>query len=139
PQGKRVPMRHVAVVAGFLLLVASLSGCGDGKQNVSGTVTLDGTPLETGTIAFVKTEGGAVREGGTIKNGEFSARVPNGHYKVEIAATKVGAKVKRKYMDKEEEIEQNIDLVPEKYNTKSELSADVKGATPGLKFDLKSK
>jgi hypothetical protein len=126
------------IVQCVLLLGLSLAvtGCGGSMRDVSGTVTFDGAPVPEGHIAFVPEKGGA-GGGGTITDGQYTARVPAGKSKVQITASKkmklppgqVGM-----YGDKEE-VRQ---YVPEKYNTQTELTADVSSPGP-VNFDLKSK
>ena len=76
-----------------VLLLAVVAGCGPsnplGRQTVSGKVTLDGAPLDQGTIAFspVSTTEG-VSSGMVIKDGEYSIPtvrgLPPGKYLVRI-------------------------------------------------------
>ena len=68
-------MRTVACA----LLLLALVGCSsDGRMAVSGTVTLDGKPLESGAITFLPAPGSEGHSaGGQITNGEF--RLPADH------------------------------------------------------------
>ena len=61
------------------MLLLAIVGCSsDGRLTVSGTVTLDGKPLESGTISFQPAPGEAGHSaGGRIENGEF--RLPAEH------------------------------------------------------------
>jgi hypothetical protein len=104
---------------------------------VKGTVTLDGQPLENGTIRLAPAEGRTSSSGGIIKNGQFTAEAAVGKYRVEISATKLagGGPVDRH----SSAVETVIQLIPEKYNTKSELTLDVKAGVNEPVFDLKSK
>ena len=66
-----------------LLLLAALpvAGCtrGNGRQTVSGTVALDGKPLDSGSINFRPVGGTAGNgSGGTIKDGEFKIAAAKG-------------------------------------------------------------
>ena len=58
----------LAVVAGWVLLIA---GCGPSMLTVEGTVTWDGTPVETGTISFLPADGKGPSFGGELKNGSY--------------------------------------------------------------------
>jgi hypothetical protein len=119
--------------------LTSLSSCGDGKSSVSGTVTFDGQPVASGTIAFVKTEGDLVREGAVIQNGEFQAALPPGKYKIELNAQKVVEKRKQKGFDgKEEEVEVTDELFPPRYNEKTEVIEEIKPGSNTLKLDARS-
>jgi hypothetical protein len=59
-------------------LASALSGCGDGPALVpaSGTVTLDGKPLEGATLSFVPVPGNSVGTPGTDVTG------PDGNFKM---------------------------------------------------------
>jgi hypothetical protein len=125
-------------VVGLLMLVTFL-GCSDGKSVVTGTVTMDGQPVASGAITFIKTEGELVREGAVIQDGNFRASVPPGTYKLELSGQKVVGKRKQKGFDgKDEEVELTEELFPEQYNTKSELTEVIKPGKSTMKLDLKS-
>jgi len=55
---------HCAVLS---LVAILLAGCGGKPSQVSGTVTLDGKPLERGTVGFTPANGG-MRASGVIEN-----------------------------------------------------------------------
>ena len=133
-------MFRIAVYTLGLFVCAVLTGCGDGKSNVTGTVTFDGQPVKSGSITFVKSEGGQVREGAVIKDGSFETSVPPGKYKIEITAQKVTSTRTQKGFDgKDEVIELTAEMIPEWYNKKTELTEEIKSGATTLKFDLKSK
>lgn len=77
------------------LLLAVVFGCGQGnplgRQAVNGQVTLDGAPLDQGTVSFSPESKGSVGGGATVKNGEFSIPaaqgLPPGKYVVRINST----------------------------------------------------
>lgn len=68
-----------AVLAAALLCV--VVGCGESGSDVrvSGSVTVDGKPIETGTISFVAEDGVAPTGGGPIKDGRYEAIVQPGN------------------------------------------------------------
>ena len=85
-------------IAASLLVSWGVMGCGGGddgldRQPVTGTVTLDGTPLETGTIRFLPESAEAATETSTtIDAGAYAfdkatGPVP-GTYKVSISSVK---------------------------------------------------
>ena len=82
----------------WLLAVCHVSmaahGCSSdsGKGTVSGTVTLDGQPLQSGLIRFVPVDGQTPTAEATITDGEFSVEVPVGEKRVSISAPKVVGK-----------------------------------------------
>jgi hypothetical protein len=123
----------------IVLAALSLAGCGDGKGSVSGTVTLDGTPVADGAVTFVK-EGEAVREGAVIKAGAFVAKMPPGKYRIELTGRKVVSKRVQKGFDgKDEEVEVTDELFPDRYNVKSELVKDIPAGHTTLELKLDSK
>jgi hypothetical protein len=72
-------MSRRIVLVGLVLLSATWIGCGpsDNREAVSGTVTLDGKPLDQGTIEFVPTAEG-VLSGGVISSGKFDVPANKG-------------------------------------------------------------
>ena len=123
----------------FAIATLLTMGCGRTSTvgEVKGTVTLDGQPLEDGAIRFAPADGRTSSAGGIIKNGQFASEVALGKYRVEISATKVagGAAANRH----SGEVEKVIQLIPARYNTKSELTLEVKGGLNEPHFDLKSR
>jgi hypothetical protein len=140
------------VVAAFGV-AAGCSGATDDfpREPVSGTVTLDGQPLANGTITFSPTgashDGEGMGGGGdTIKNGKFSlgrdVGLLPGTYNVAIyASDKPSERTKPAQAAGGKPAELAKELIPEKYNSKSELKAEIKkgGGNGSLKFDLQSK
>ena len=109
---------------------------------------LDGQPLADGAIQFSPIAGGAgptpsVSGGATIQDGRFSVRretglVP-GNYKVAINAAAGTAKVQTKMAPTPKVPLILKELIPAKYNSRSELTAVIKtGGSDDLKFDLQS-
>jgi hypothetical protein len=84
-------MRFHCLVLALAALCAS--GCNNdprGRQAISGTVNVDGKPLEKGNISFQPTEGQATSGGAMVAGGKFnipkdSGLVP-GKYRVSINA-----------------------------------------------------
>ena len=123
-----------------LLLIAQL-GCGgsDGMSEVTGTVTLDAKPLESGAISFVPVDGQSTTAGGEIKQGRYSVQVPPVAMKVSISSPKVVGK--KKLYDTPDSATMDItqEAVPAKYNERTELQIDVKPGTNEKNFELQSK
>lgn len=131
-------MRHLSGCAVCVAVCAALVGCGGGTGDVSGTVTFDGKPVANGSITFVK-DGGAVREGAVIRDGAFQTKLPPGRYTLELSAQKVTGSRKQKGFDGKDEVVETTDqLFPAWYNTKSELTEEIKSGSNTLKLDLKS-
>ena len=116
-------------VAGIFLLVLAGCGPGNGRQNLEGTVTLDGEPLAKGSIAFRPTAGTqSPTAGGRIVNGEFSISpekgLSAGTFRVEITASR---KTGRKVMDpvRRIEVDEMEQVIPQRYNRQSELTREI--------------
>ncbi len=121
-------------------MLASLPGCRDrSKSIITGSVTMDGQPVTSGSVTFVKQGGELVREGAVIDRGTFHATVPPGNYKLELNGQKVVGKRKQKDFDgKDEEVDITEEAFPARYNTKSELLQEIKPGANAIKLDLKS-
>lgn len=82
----RLALRFLIVLALLALLLPLEVGCGGGKGNLSGTVTLDGKPLPAGNISFIPSKGPGVS--GAIQDGNYSVHgVPTGEVKVTVETT----------------------------------------------------
>ena len=145
-RSQRKPL--VSWVSPWTLFV--LVGCGgaatDGlpRHAVSGSVTLDGKPLDSGSITFDpaggaanSTSGGSLIQGGNYSIAQAMGLTP-ATYKVSIRsggdapppASEAPGAPKRKATK---------DPIPEKYNSKSILQVELKdGGTGRFDFDLKS-
>ena len=85
-------------VAAFVVLAALSGGCARdalGRHAISGTVNVDGAPLETGHIRFHPVEGQATSGGAVVAAGKYA--VPRegglvaGKYRVSINAPEPGS------------------------------------------------
>jgi len=118
-----------------LLLVGWAAGCSSGdalnRQAISGTVTLDGQPLEGGAILLEPMSfdsGTSTAVGATIRRGEFAISrdrgpIP-GRYLVRIyASSGIQAPLREGQTDRTRR--PMVERLPDVYNTRSELSAEV--------------
>jgi hypothetical protein len=136
-------MNFRSVTAVSLLAFANLfSACSQGpaEGTVTGEVTFDGQPVKAGHVLFTPVDGNGQTGGGTIQDGKLVARnVPTGKMKVELHGNKVVGK-RKAYDTPESPWEDDIaELLPPKYNFKSDLTLEVKRGTQDVKYDLKSK
>ena len=81
--------RLPAGLFGFLLLVAMLVGCSDGKIEVTGAISYEGEVPEEGTIAFIGDNGAGTSYGEPYSNGRYKTRVPEGKYRVRITGRRM--------------------------------------------------
>jgi hypothetical protein len=128
-------------LAGLLGLAA---GCDDGPPvgDLTGEVTLDGAPLAEGVVRFTPVDGSTPTASALIADGKFAERVPVGVHRVEISAPKLpkgvrtSKELKRGTIDEGSAMEE---LVPERYNTRSELKTEVKRGPNTVRYELKSR
>lgn len=130
--------RVLSGVAALALLGLS-AGCGGPPQaTVSGTVTLDGKPVENGTISFYPTANSGQTAGGGIENGQFTLTASPGEMTVLISANKVVGK--QKMFKDGPETDKIIELIPDRYNKTSELKVTLKpGVNENVNFELTTK
>jgi hypothetical protein len=128
-----------------------LAGCGGNgdelpREAISGTVTFKGEPLKAGTIQFLPSSAREVTAGGAvIVDGKYSIRqteglVP-GRYQVLISGAQAAPAAARSGLPGDAPPAPPAkEPIPAKYNSKSELSAQVKNGGPNtLPFDLQDK
>jgi hypothetical protein len=138
------PFRRLTLAAS-LAGAACLGGCGDGGPEriaVAGKVSLDGRPLPTGKVTFVPLDGATaavaeVRDG--VFRAEGQAGPAAGRYQVEIVAVEpTGKKIPNPDVPGAT-LDEERDLVPERYNARTELVAEVRpGADNAFEFALTS-
>lgn len=115
---------------------------GDKRFPITGTVTVDGEPMEYGTISFIPAMQSEARvSGGPIVAGKFEMREGRGanagEYRVEIRWQKPTGKM-IKDIDTEEMIEQRAEGLPARYHENSELTVTVSEEKYEFDFDLNS-
>jgi hypothetical protein len=126
-------------VAALSVAFIALAGCeGTDLTPVSGTVTVDGQPIQQGSIQFAPVDGKAPSEAAAIEGGKFSASLRRTNYRVQIFAPKVTklAKTDEKGPSDASIVEE---LLPPRYNVRSELTLNVTAPKDDVRFDLKGK
>lgn len=128
----------------LIVLAVCVVGCANGEkyQPIGGTVTLDNEPLQKGVITMFPA-GAGTTVGGEIVDGKFTLprdRGPTpGKYRVEIVAFKASGK-KEFDVDLNKQVDVELQYLPAKYNSKSELSCTVEeGGKNEFEFKLMSK
>lgn len=122
-----------------LLFIAAL-GCGPSgpkMYEVTGTITFDGKPVQYGEIVFSPEDKKYSADGVQIQtDGSYRVRVKEGAHIVRI----IGMKMQKSAESKREPTEDPPmeSYLPEKYNAKSELRAEV-NESRRIDFELKSK
>lgn len=139
--------RYLQIVI-VLLTVMSANGCQPsnplGRVAVSGTVTLDGVPIEEGTIEFAPQAG--VGSGAKIINGRYAMEevrgLPPGKYQVRVFAPKLPAGAKATIPGTPpgppgpESNLLGVERVATKYNINTVISAEVPPNSESLTFDF---
>jgi len=134
--------RHPIATGACGLALVFLAGCAS-KPSVTGTVSFDGAPVDGGVINFVP-EGGQRAEGGRasaeIKDGKYAIPAekipPPGRYRVEILWNKKTGKDVPNPTDPGTTMPETKQVIPVKYNTRSELTADIKVGGNSIDFPL---
>ncbi len=127
---------HLLSAGLVALLAISCESKDSQSQPVSGTVTLDGKPLPEGEVYFIQP--GQAPSIFPVKDGDFAGQARPGTHRVEICAY-------RARKDKVGSPGQNMtpppeNYIPEKYNSKSELTAQVEpSGTKPFKFEIQLK
>jgi hypothetical protein len=130
---------RVAVLA--IALSALLVGCSDNRTaEVSGTVNVDGQPVEQGSISFIPAEGKGVTSGSDIKDGKYSvAKASTGSSKIQIRVPKVTGKKKLYDAPDSPTRDTFSEALPKKYNDDTELRFDVQPGKNEKSWDLSTK
>jgi hypothetical protein len=127
----------------LLLLFVLVGGVGcpgsSAQGEVDGTVTLDGTPLKEGDVRFIPADGKSQTASAKIIDGKFAAQVPTGEMRVEISAPKVIGKRKMYNTPDSPVVDKVKELLPPRYNAKTELRLIVKSGIQDETFALQSK
>jgi hypothetical protein len=141
----KLSLETTSRLAGLLVTLSSfaMTGCGDSSRaGVQGTVTLDGAPVDGGRIMFIPTDSKGHNAYADIKEGKYEVAADKGPslgtHKVEILwYKKTGKKVVGS--DPPNLVEEKVQLIPEKYNTKSSVKEEIKPGMNTINYDLKKR
>lgn len=129
-------MNRLCSFIGFFLIL-NLVGCGpsDGLVTVSGNVTFEGVPVETGRIQFRSLTGDMRAYSAEIEDGKYELALEPGQARVEIYASRLipgkTVEVNPGEFDPVGEM-----YIPEKFNSRSELTVDLEAVSGSQDFDL---
>ena len=133
-------LRHTTL--GMMGLVLGLAlGCGGesgpSTYSVIGNVTLDGTPVERGQIAFRDPSGQVPSAGAEITNGSYSLESQPGNMQVEITARR---EIPGKFEESNpgEKVPLLEQYIPSQFNTDTELTREIKAEDNEFNFELTS-
>jgi hypothetical protein len=114
------------------------AGCSDRHKNeVFGTVKVDGKLVEKGSITFISADGSGGTSGGDIKGGKYRvADVPAGSMKVQIRVPEVVGQ--KKLYDTDESKVRNVyrETLPKKFNDQTELVLEVRSGKNPKDWEL---
>ncbi len=134
-------MQRTALILLLIALLSPVLGCGTdtgGRLAVSGTITLKGEPLESGTIQFAAVDG-SLMSGATIAAGKYDIPAAQGltpgTYTVRVSSVQEAASAEEAPGDSMDAEAQNTDLIPAEFNADSEVTAEIKDGSPNT-FDL---
>lgn len=128
-----------------VILILALTGCGGGGEpipelaQVTGIVTMNGTPLSNAKIIFEPQQASDKAR----RRASSATTKSDGSYTLEYNSDASGATpgshkvLILKMPDNPDDA--GMQLVPAKYNDKTELTAEVKTGENSFNFDLKSK
>ncbi|MEO8495049.1 MAG: hypothetical protein ABI614_08260 [Planctomycetota bacterium] len=127
--------RSTTLPLDFVVFLASLIGCGadtGGRVAVSGTITMHGAPLESGTIQFVATNGSQM-SGASISAGKYKVPAMQGlqpgQYAVRVSAVKEAKPTDEAPGDSAMADKMNEELVPAEFNVRSTLTTEIAGGS----------
>jgi hypothetical protein len=122
----------VTILAAFMA-----PGCSEPTTGVvTGTVTVDGAPAKSGSIAFFPVDGKSSTSGAEIVGGQYSAKASFGTHKVEIRVPKVVGE-KKLYDTADSPVKQILEeSLPPRYNDETELTLEVKPGETQQDYDL---
>jgi hypothetical protein len=124
-----------------LITCVGSTGCSGAppQGTVNGTVTLDDKPLKEGVVRFVPADGKSQTAFANVVDGKFSAAVPLGEMRVEFSAPRVVGRHKAYDTPDSPTVEDVDELLPERYNVRTELKVTVKKGSQDETFRLTSK
>ncbi|EAQ82285.1 hypothetical protein [Blastopirellula marina] len=138
----QIPILATTLVAAVSLLsIGCSSGTKSNEVKVSGKVTIDGQPIEIGSVSFVSADGATPTGGGNIKDGTYVAFVAPGEKKVLVLGNKLVGKEKLYDTPDSPTRDKYEKVTPPEYNAfeLTPLTASISGAQDDLDFELLKK
>lgn len=131
-------MRSLGLAA-LCVFVLCAAGCGPSVGTVTGEVTVDGKPVQEGTITFAGTENKADPVSEKIVNGKYRIVATTGKKRVQISSMPVVGK-RPAYNHPDAPLEDyREEALPERYHSsKSNLNFEVKSGSNTKNWELTS-
>jgi hypothetical protein len=139
-----LPIRKQVSTSVLIAVLCACTGCG-GRVRVEGNVTLDGAPVDGGSISFFQGSGpgsdkgnALILDGKYVIEGDRARNLTPGNYTVQIFwIQKLGnSGPNPANVDTSPAVKQ---LIPPQYNVKSTLTREITPGPNKLDFGLKSK
>ena len=119
-----------------LILCPFLVGCGgDSVVRVAGTVSVNGTPVQQGTIRFLPADGRGPSAEAVIQEGRYRLELPPGNKKVAIMGFKIVGELFPWGPDAPSS-PQLEPVVPPQFNSRTTLTVDLQSDDEAIDFDL---
>jgi len=120
---------------------AGLAGCSTAPapQEIHGVITLDDQPVADGHVRFTSEEGKGPSAEVFIKDGNYTAKLFAGNYRVEIYAPRSQGKMTGRPRGPGANASATVETIPDKYNKESKLTAEVKPEVHEIPFQLTTK
>jgi hypothetical protein len=134
----RMPRSIVLLAIGCAF---AITGCsrGPAMTKVAGVVTIDGRPLQKGSITFEPIDGRGITVGATIEGGSYVTEAMPGEKKVRITGFEVVGQVPAyKNVPNSRMNDVVKDIVPSRYNNNTELTLEVEESETTGNFELES-
>lgn len=116
-----------------------MAGCGsrNGLMEIHGSVTYDGKPVQDGTVNFVPVNGNGPTAAAIVTDGRYSVRVAPGEKRVRIEAFRITGHRRHHPNDPTSRmIDIKEQILPERYNAKTELAREITFGVDTCDFDL---
>jgi hypothetical protein len=128
-----VPSSRQVLLPGLVLLLAT--GCSHGPPygDLSGQVTLNGQPVQSGTMRFEPADGNSASAGTVIQDSRYTVHLPVNSFRVKISSPKSPKATGQSEGGLMEE------AIPSRYNIQTELSVEVNEGNNQKDFSLVSK
>jgi len=137
PLWLRLDARLTMVSVAMLILL----GCGPANRgSVVGVVSVEGEPVESGTIRFTRVDREGPSFGTKIENGNYEIRAAEGPtvgtYYVTISGRRATGKMIPVDGTENLTYPETVRVVPESYETGNQLEREIKAGKNELDFDL---
>lgn len=135
-------MRHFGLALGAAAALSAVAGCGSRNGILSGVVTLDGKPLDNGTMQFFPVKGDGQTGHAVLEaDGRYRSELSPTKMKVVIHSNKlIGRRKAYENVPDSPLLDINEEVLPPRYSdmNKTELTIDVVPGHNTADFDLKS-